>query len=92
MRLKLTREGWVQPWVQVTANEQEEEKRLARRMPPFQSVQSDRVDQAGSFGPGGGRDRGGRLAAGGAAVQPFGRGAGRLDPDRRPVAMGAQAG
>ena len=40
-RLKLTREGWLQPWVRVRANEGDEEKRLAA-MPPFKTV--NRID------------------------------------------------
>lgn len=36
-RLKLTREGWLQPWARLRTNEQDEEKRLAG-MPPFHSL------------------------------------------------------
>lgn len=71
-RLKLTREGWVQPWVRVKANEQEEEKRLAT-MPPFRSF--NRIE---SIKPGASvlaeveTEEGGSRPA--LAVQPFGRG------------------
>ena len=37
VRLKLTREGWLQPWVRVRSTEPEEETRLAE-MPPFKSL------------------------------------------------------
>jgi uncharacterized membrane protein len=37
MRLVLTREGWLQPWTRVRANEEDERKRLAA-MPPFKTV------------------------------------------------------
>jgi len=40
-RLKLTREGWLQPWVRVRANEPDEEERLAK-MPGFRAL--NRVD------------------------------------------------
>lgn len=36
-RLKLTREGWLQPWVRTRANEQDETQRLAG-MPPFRTL------------------------------------------------------
>jgi uncharacterized membrane protein len=36
-RLRLTREGWLQPWVRLRANEQDETKRLTE-MPPFKSL------------------------------------------------------
>lgn len=36
-RLELTREGWLQPWVRLRTNEQDEQKRLAG-MPEFKSV------------------------------------------------------
>jgi uncharacterized membrane protein len=36
-RLKLTREGWLQPWVRVRANEQDESQRLVE-MPAFHSL------------------------------------------------------
>lgn len=38
-RLKLTREGWLQPWVRLRANEQDETKRLAT-MPVFKTANS----------------------------------------------------
>jgi len=72
LRLKLTREGWVQPWVRVRATEAEEATRLAG-MPPFQSF--NRID---SIKPGASvlaeietADGAVRPAL---AVQPFGRG------------------
>lgn len=37
VRLKLTREGWLQPWVRVRTTEPEEETRLAE-MPPFKAL------------------------------------------------------
>jgi uncharacterized membrane protein len=40
-RLKLTREGWLQPWVRVRANETDEEERLAK-MPGFKAL--NRID------------------------------------------------
>jgi len=36
-RLRLTREGWLQPWIRLRANEQDETKRLSG-MPPFKSM------------------------------------------------------
>lgn len=37
--LRLTREGWLQPWIRVRANEEEENKRLAA-MPEFKTLNS----------------------------------------------------
>ena len=37
LHLKLTREGWLQPWIRVRANEQDEEARLVS-MPAFRSL------------------------------------------------------
>lgn len=72
MRLKLTREGWVQPWVRVRSTESEEETRLAG-MPPFQSF--NRVD---SIKPGASVlaevETDGGVIRPALAVQPFGRG------------------
>src|SRR5262249_1548283 len=45
-RLKLTREGWLQPWVRVRQTEDDEQKRLAS-MPAFQSL-----SRAGEIKPG----------------------------------------
>src|SRR6185503_4971811 len=70
-RLRLTREGWLQPWVRLRANEQDETKRLAT-MPVFKTV--NRVD---SIKPGASKlaevetEAGVRPAI---VVQPFGRG------------------
>jgi uncharacterized membrane protein len=71
-RLKLTREGWLQPWVRLRANEADEEKRLTE-MPAFKTV--SRID---AIKPGatvlaqvetaGGEPRPALV------VQPFGRG------------------
>ena len=36
-RLVLTREGWLQPWVRVSTNEEDEKKRLAE-MPGFRTI------------------------------------------------------
>jgi uncharacterized membrane protein len=70
-RLKLTREGWLQPWVRVRANEEEEAQRLAA-MPAFQSL--NRID---AIKPGASvlaevEDNSGPRPA--LVVQPFGRG------------------
>lgn len=70
-RLKLTREGWLQPWVRVRANEEEEAQRLAA-MPAFQSL--NRID---AIKPGASvlaevEDNSGSRPA--LVVQPFGRG------------------
>jgi uncharacterized membrane protein len=70
-RLKLTREGWLQPWVRVRANEEEEAQRLAS-MPTFKSL--NRID---AIKPGASvlaevEDNGGPRPA--LVVQPFGRG------------------
>lgn len=70
-RLKLTREGWLQPWVRVRANEEEESQRLAS-MPAFKSL--NRID---AIKPGASvlaevEDNAGPRPA--FVVQPFGRG------------------
>jgi uncharacterized membrane protein len=71
-RLKLTREGWLQPWVRLRANEPDETKRLAT-MPPFKSI--SRID---SIKPGASILAEVQSPAGAAhpalVVQPFGRG------------------
>jgi uncharacterized membrane protein len=71
-RLKLTREGWLQPWVRLRANEQDETKRLAT-MPVFKTA--NRID---SIKPGASVLADVEDAAGGVrpalVVQPFGRG------------------
>lgn len=71
-RLKLTREGWLQPWVRVRATEEDETQRLAA-MPAFRSL--NRID---AIKPGAtvlaeveASDGSARPAL---AVQPFGRG------------------
>jgi uncharacterized membrane protein len=70
-RLKLTREGWLQPWVRVRATEEEESQRLAS-MPAFKSL--NRID---AIKPGASvlaevEDNSGPRPA--LVVQPFGRG------------------
>jgi hypothetical protein len=71
-RLKLTREGWLQPWVRLRANEQDETKRLAT-MPVFKTA--NRID---SIKPGASVLAEMEDGAGGLrpalVVQPFGRG------------------
>jgi uncharacterized membrane protein len=71
-RLKLTREGWLQPWVRVRANEEDEVQRLAS-MPAFKSL--NRVD---AIKPGASVLAEVELGDGAVrpalAVQPFGRG------------------
>ncbi len=72
LHLKLTREGWLQPWIRVRANEQDEEARLVS-MPGFRSL--NRVE---SIKPGASvlaeveTTQG--VARPALAVQPFGRG------------------
>jgi len=71
-RLRLTREGWLQPWARLRTNEQDEAKRL-ESMPAFKAV-----NRAGAIKPGasvvaevegeGGQPRPALV------VQPFGRG------------------
>lgn len=72
MHLKLTREGWLQPWIRVRANEQDEEARLVS-MPGFRSL--NRVE---SIKPGASVLAEVETAQGmsrpALAVQPFGRG------------------
>jgi len=71
-RVKLTREGWLQPWVRLRANEQDENKRLAT-MPVFKTV--NRVEL---IKPGASIlaevDGAGDKARPALVVQPFGRG------------------
>ena len=71
-RLRLTREGWLQPWVRLRANEQDETKRLSG-MPPFKTV--NRID---SIKPGASVvaevETPGHGARPALVVQPFGRG------------------
>src|SRR5437762_6889095 len=71
-RLRLTREGWLQPWVRLRANEQDETKRLSG-MPPFKSM--NRIE---AIKPGASVLAEVELEGGAArpalAVQPFGRG------------------
>jgi uncharacterized membrane protein len=71
-RLKLTREGWLQPWVRLRANEQDETKRLTT-MPVFKSL--NRID---SIKPGASVlsevEMQGGATSPALVVQPFGRG------------------
>jgi len=71
-RLKLTREGWLQPWIRTRSNEADEQQRLAG-MPPFFSL--NRIE---SIKPGASVLAEVETKAGGAhpalVVQPFGRG------------------
>jgi uncharacterized membrane protein len=71
-KLRLTREGWLQPWVRLRANEQDETKRLGT-MPAFKSL--NRID---SIKPGASVVAEVELEGGAASpalvVQPFGRG------------------
>lgn len=46
-RLLLTREGWLQPWIRVRANEEDEQKRLAG-MPEFKSLNHVRAIKPGA--------------------------------------------
>ena len=46
-RLKLTREGWIQPWVRVTPTESAERKRLDE-MPAFQTINASRSIKPGA--------------------------------------------
>lgn len=72
LHLKLTREGWLQPWIRIRASEQDEQARLTA-MPGFLSL--NRVE---SIKPGASVLAEMETAAGVArpalAVQPFGRG------------------
>lgn len=71
-RLKLTREGWLQPWIRVRSTEPDEQQRLAD-MPPFHSL--NRID---AIKPGASVLAEVESSAGAAhpamVVQPFGRG------------------
>jgi uncharacterized membrane protein len=71
-RLRLTREGWLQPWVRLRANEEDETKRLAT-MPAFKTL--NRID---SIKPGASVlaevESPGGVARPALVVQPFGRG------------------
>ncbi len=70
--LKLTREGWLQPWIRVRASEPDEQQRLAA-MPGFRSL--NRIE---AIKPGASVLAEVETASGGAhpalVVQPFGRG------------------
>lgn len=72
LHLKLTREGWLQPWVRVRANEKDEETRLVS-MPGFRSL--NRVE---AIKPGASVlaevEMAGGVTRPALAVQPFGRG------------------
>jgi hypothetical protein len=72
LHLKLTREGWLQPWIRIRANEQDEQARLTA-MPGFLSL--NRVE---SIKPGASVlaevETGQGVVRPALAVQPFGRG------------------
>jgi uncharacterized membrane protein len=72
LHLKLTREGWLQPWIRVRANEQEEEQRIAG-MPGFRSLNHVEAIKPGASVLAEVETTGG-TARPALAVQPFGRG------------------
>ncbi len=71
-QLKLTREGWLQPWIRLRANERDEEQRLAT-MPAFRSLNRIEVIKPGAevLAEMAATDGATRPAL---VVQPFGRG------------------
>lgn len=71
-QLKLTREGWLQPWVRVRANEEDETQRLAA-MPPFKSLNRIEAIKPGAEVLAEVETSGG-TALPALVVQPFGRG------------------
>src|SRR6185369_13473927 len=72
LHLKLTREGWLQPWIRVRANEREEEQRIAG-MPEFRSLNPVEAIKPGASVLAEVETAGGR-ARPALAVQSFGRG------------------
>ncbi len=70
-RLRLTREGWLQPWVRLRANEQDETKRLSA-MPPFKSMNRIEATKPGASVLAEVELEGG-AARPALVVQPFGR-------------------
>lgn len=71
-RLRLTREGWLQPWVRLRANERDETKRLAG-MPAFKSMNRIEAIKPGASVLAEVEMEGG-AARPALVVQPFGRG------------------
>ncbi len=71
-QLKLTREGWLQPWVRVRANEEDETERLAK-MPPFKALNRIEAIKPGATVLAEVETTGGSSHPA-LAVQPFGRG------------------
>lgn len=71
-RLKLTREGWLQTWVRLRANEEDENKRLAA-MPTFKSANRIEAIKPGASVLAEVEVNGGKVRPA-LAVQPFGRG------------------
>jgi uncharacterized membrane protein len=70
--LKLTREGWLQPWIRLRANEQDEQKRLTQ-MPGFHSLSFvDAIKPGASILAEMDTPQGKSVPA--LVVQPFGRG------------------
>ncbi len=72
MQLKLTREGWLQPWIRVRANEQDEQARLVS-MPGFRSLNRISAIKPGASVLAEVETSQGVLRPA-LAVQPFGRG------------------
>jgi uncharacterized membrane protein len=72
VHLKLTREGWLQPWVRVRANETDEQTRLVS-MPGFKSLNRIEAIKPGASVLAEVETAGG-IARPALAVQPFGRG------------------
>lgn len=70
--LLLTREGWLQPWIRVRANEEEERQRLAG-MPQFKSLSSASMVKPGASVLAQVRSRSGALLPA-LVAQQFGRG------------------
>lgn len=71
-RLLLTREGWLQPWVRVRSNEQDEQRRLAA-MPEFKSLNSVQAIKPGASVLAQVTSQDGTVRPA-LVVQPFGRG------------------
>jgi uncharacterized membrane protein len=71
-RLRLTREGWLQPWIRLRANEQDETKRLTG-MPAFKSMNRIEAIKPGASVLAEVEVEGGAMRPA-LVVQPFGRG------------------
>jgi uncharacterized membrane protein len=72
LQLKLTREGWLQPWVRVRSNEQDEQERLVS-MPGFRSLNRIEAIKPGASVLAEVETADGQVRPA-LAVQPFGRG------------------